>query len=38
MLRDLDFEASGQYACEVSTETPIYTKPSEDLELTVMRK
>lgn len=38
MLKELDFDASGLYSCEVSTDTPIYTKPSDDLELTVMRK
>jgi hypothetical protein len=38
MLRNLHFEASGTYFCEVSTETPIYTKPSNDELLTVFRK
>ncbi|KAF6205202.1 hypothetical protein GE061_019369 [Apolygus lucorum] len=37
MLKELDFDASGLYSCEVSTETPIYTKPSDDLEMTVMQ-
>lgn len=37
MLRKLDFEASGVYSCEVTTDTPIYTKPSEDQELTVIQ-
>ncbi|BES93765.1 Hypothetical protein NTJ_06574 [Nesidiocoris tenuis] len=37
MLKELDFDASGLYSCEVSTDTPIYTKPSDDLELTVMQ-
>ncbi|XP_024084367.1 uncharacterized protein LOC106669510 [Cimex lectularius] len=37
MLKELDFEASGLYSCEVSTETPIYTKPSDDQEMTVMQ-
>ena len=34
----MDFEASGIYSCEVSTVTPIFTKPSNDHELTVIRK
>ena len=38
MLRNMDFEASGMYCCEVSTQTPIYTKLSNDHELTVIRK
>jgi hypothetical protein len=38
MLRNLQFEASAYYSCEVSTETPIYTKASNDEELTVIRK
>ncbi|KAJ9585443.1 hypothetical protein L9F63_002751, partial [Diploptera punctata] len=37
MLRNLEFQASGFYSCEVSTETPIYTKPSNDQELTVVQ-
>ncbi|XP_066908184.1 uncharacterized protein [Halyomorpha halys] len=37
MLKDLDFDASGQYSCEVSTDTPIFTKPSNDEELIVMQ-
>ncbi|KAK9503211.1 hypothetical protein O3M35_011829 [Rhynocoris fuscipes] len=37
MLKELDFDASGMYSCEVSTDTPIYTKPSDDQELTVMQ-
>jgi cytochrome bd-type quinol oxidase subunit 2 len=38
LLRNMDFEASGSYACVVSTQTPIYTKPSNEHELTVIRK
>lgn len=38
MLKDLDFDASGLYSCEVSTETPIFTKPSDDQELIIMRE
>jgi hypothetical protein len=38
LLRNMDFDASGFYSCEVSTQTPIYTKPSNDHELTVIRK
>ncbi|PSN46963.1 hypothetical protein C0J52_12571 [Blattella germanica] len=38
VLKNMDFEASGFYSCEVSTETPIYTKPSNDHELLVIRK
>jgi hypothetical protein len=36
MLRNLQFEASGYYSCEVSTETPIYTKASNDVQLSVI--
>jgi hypothetical protein len=38
LLRNMDFEASGTYSCEVSMQTPIYTKPSSEHELTVIRK
>jgi len=38
MLRNLQFEASGYYSCEVSTETPIYTKASNDVQLSVIRE
>jgi len=38
MLRNMQFEASGFYSCEVSTETPIYTKASNDQQLTVIRE
>ena len=38
VLRNMDFEASGIYSCEVSTQTPIYTKPSNDHELLVIRE
>ncbi|KAF4517119.1 hypothetical protein B566_EDAN008877 [Ephemera danica] len=38
MLRNLRFNASGSYSCEVSTDTPIYTKPSNDEPLTVILK
>lgn len=37
-LKNLDFDASGVYCCEVTTETPIYTKASEDEEVTVVSK
>lgn len=37
-LSKLDFSASGVYSCEVSMETPIYTKDSNRHELTVIRK
>ncbi|KAG8319515.1 hypothetical protein J6590_090433 [Homalodisca vitripennis] len=38
LLTNLHFDASGIYTCEVSTEKPIiYTKPSEELEITVIR-
>ncbi|RZF40427.1 hypothetical protein LSTR_LSTR011197 [Laodelphax striatellus] len=36
-VRNLDFDASGAYSCEVTTETPIYTKPSEEREMTVVQ-
>ncbi|KDR21758.1 hypothetical protein L798_02701 [Zootermopsis nevadensis] len=32
----MQFESSGSYSCEVSTQTPIYTKPSNDHELLVI--
>ena len=38
LLRNMDFDASGIYCCEVSTQTPIYTKLSNEHELTVIRK
>jgi hypothetical protein len=38
LLRNMDFEASGTYCCEVSMQTPIYTKLSNEHELTVIRK
>ncbi|XP_039288035.1 uncharacterized protein LOC111051029 isoform X2 [Nilaparvata lugens] len=37
VLRNLDFTASGVYSCEVTTDHPIYTKPSDDQELTIMQ-
>lgn len=37
-LKNLQFEASGVYICEVTTDNPIYTKPSEEEYLVVMRK
>lgn len=37
-LKILDFDASGIYSCEVTLETPIYTKASEDEEVTVISK
>ncbi|XP_073968744.1 uncharacterized protein [Rhodnius prolixus] len=36
MLRDLDLDATGLYSCEVSTDTPIFTKSSDYHEITVM--
>ncbi|XP_065223871.1 uncharacterized protein LOC135848027 [Planococcus citri] len=36
-LKNLQFEASGVYTCEVSTNHPIYTKPSDEEYLTVMQ-
>ncbi|KAJ0175505.1 hypothetical protein K1T71_008664 [Dendrolimus kikuchii] len=35
ILQNLDFAASGEYSCEVSLDTPIYTKASSAKELTV---
>ncbi|XP_055539015.1 uncharacterized protein LOC129726403 [Wyeomyia smithii] len=35
-LKNVDYEASGSYYCEVSTDTPIYTKASNDEPLHVM--
>ncbi|XP_055699185.1 uncharacterized protein LOC129799383 [Phlebotomus papatasi] len=35
-LKDVDFEASGLYYCEVSTDTPIFTKPSQDEQVHVI--
>ncbi|XP_055602193.1 uncharacterized protein LOC129750986 [Uranotaenia lowii] len=35
-LKNLDYEASGSYYCEVSTDTPIYTKASNDEPMHVM--
>ncbi|OWR52709.1 hypothetical protein KGM_205790 [Danaus plexippus plexippus] len=34
-LQNLDFAASGSYSCEVSLDTPIYTKASSEKQLTV---
>ncbi|XKL63122.1 hypothetical protein PGB90_005486 [Kerria lacca] len=36
-LKNLQFEASGVYICEVTTDNPIYTKSSEEQYLTVMQ-
>ncbi|XP_046388656.1 uncharacterized protein LOC124157724 [Ischnura elegans] len=36
-LRKLDLDACGVYSCEVSMETPIYTKPSNEILLTVIQ-
>ncbi|XP_021915190.1 uncharacterized protein LOC110827656 isoform X2 [Zootermopsis nevadensis] len=36
LLKNMQFESSGSYSCEVSTQTPIYTKPSNDHELLVI--
>ncbi|CAG4986652.1 unnamed protein product [Parnassius apollo] len=35
ILQNLDFAASGSYSCEVSLDTPIYTKESSAKQLTV---
>ncbi|XP_037870507.1 uncharacterized protein LOC119628328 isoform X2 [Bombyx mori] len=35
ILQNLDFAASGSYSCEVSLDTPIYTKASSGKQLTV---
>jgi hypothetical protein len=37
-LKNLDFDASGLYYCEVSTDTPIFTKASNEEQLHIMRK
>ncbi|CAH2265772.1 jg7959 [Pararge aegeria aegeria] len=37
ILQNLDFAASGGYSCEVSLDTPIYTKASSEKQLTVFR-
>ncbi|PNF27933.1 hypothetical protein B7P43_G17779 [Cryptotermes secundus] len=34
----MDFDASGFYSCEVSTQTPIYTKPHPSSEIAVPAK
>lgn len=36
MLKNVDYEASGSYYCEVSTDTPIFTKASNDEPMHVM--
>ncbi|XP_026684398.1 uncharacterized protein LOC103516107, partial [Diaphorina citri] len=36
VLKNANFEMSGLYSCEVTTESPIYSKPSDDILLTVM--
>ena len=38
LLRGMDLNATGYYTCEVSTETPIYTKASDDILVTVYGK
>lgn len=38
ILQNLDFVASGSYSCEVSLDTPIFTKASSEKQLTVFRK
>ncbi|XP_063360895.1 uncharacterized protein LOC134649977 [Cydia amplana] len=35
ILQNLDFAASGSYSCEVSIDTPIFTKESSEKQLTV---
>lgn len=37
-LKSVDFEASGFYYCEVSTDTPIFTKESKDEPMVVIRR
>lgn len=37
-LKNVDFEASGSYYCEVSTDTPIFTKESKEEPMQVIRK
>ncbi|KAL4703801.1 hypothetical protein ACJJTC_011601 [Scirpophaga incertulas] len=37
ILQNLDFAASGTYSCEVSMDTPIYTKASSEKQLTVFQ-
>ncbi|CAF4892907.1 unnamed protein product [Pieris macdunnoughi] len=37
ILQNLELEASGRYSCEVSLETPIYTKASAEKQLTVFQ-
>lgn len=36
-LRNVDFEATGAYYCEVSTDTPIFTKESNEEPLHIIR-
>ncbi|XP_055617439.1 uncharacterized protein LOC129762865 [Toxorhynchites rutilus septentrionalis] len=36
VLKNVDYEATGTYYCEVSTDTPIYTKASNEEQLHVM--
>lgn len=38
VLQNVQFSASGSYSCEVSLETPIFTKSSAEKELLVIRK
>lgn len=35
---DVQHDASGQYACTVTTESPIYSKTSDSHDLTVISK
>lgn len=35
-LKDVGFAASGIYSCAVSTSTPIYTKPSDNVQMKVI--
>lgn len=37
-LRNVDFDAAGSYYCEVSTDTPIFTKESNEEPLHIIRK
>lgn len=37
-LKDVDFEAAGSYYCEVSIDSPIYTKESNEETLHVIGK
>lgn len=38
VLRDLDFEATGLYSCQVSSQSPIFTRASIEQELIIYRE